>query len=64
MAGSEYIIEIQHLCKSFDGVKVLDDINLKIRKGEFVTLRALRVVARPLFSVRSQASSLPMKAQS
>ena len=38
MAGSEYIIEIQHLCKSFDGVKVLDDINLKIRKGEFVTL--------------------------
>lgn len=38
MAASEYIIEIQHLCKSFDGVKVLDDINLKIRKGEFVTL--------------------------
>ncbi|MDO5322104.1 MAG: ABC transporter ATP-binding protein [Bacteroidia bacterium] len=38
MAKSEYIIEIQHLCKSFDGVKVLEDINLNIRKGEFITL--------------------------
>ena len=32
------IIEIKHLSKSFSGAKVLDDINLNIRKGEFVTL--------------------------
>ena len=38
MAKSDFIIEIQHLSKSFGGVKVLDDINLNIRKGEFVTL--------------------------
>ena len=33
-----YIIDIQHLSKSFGGVKVLDDINFYIRKGEFITL--------------------------
>ena len=38
MAQSEFIIEIQHLSKSFGDVKVLEDINLQIRKGEFVTL--------------------------
>ena len=35
---SEHIIDIQHLSKSFGGVKVLDDINFYVRKGEFVTL--------------------------
>jgi len=38
MNKSEVIIDIQHLSKSFGGVKVLDDINLQIRRGEFVTL--------------------------
>jgi spermidine/putrescine transport system ATP-binding protein len=38
MQNNEYIIEIQHLSKSFDGKKALDDINLKVRRGEFVTL--------------------------
>ncbi|MBO6170479.1 MAG: ABC transporter ATP-binding protein [Bacteroidales bacterium] len=32
------IIDIQHLSKSFGGVKVLDDINFYVRQGEFVTL--------------------------
>ena len=36
--SSEYIIDIQHLSKSFGTVKVLDDINFYVRKGEFVTL--------------------------
>ena len=36
--ADNHIIDIQHVSKSFDGVKVLDDINLFIRKGEFVTL--------------------------
>lgn len=31
------IIDLQHISKSFGGVKVLDDINLTVKKGEFVT---------------------------
>ncbi len=36
--GNNHIIDIRHLSKSYDGKKVLDDISLYIRKGEFVTL--------------------------
>ena len=35
---NDYIIDIQHLSKSFGDVKVLDDINFYVRRGEFVTL--------------------------
>ena len=35
---NENIIDIKHLSKSFDGKKVLDDINLYVRRGEFLTL--------------------------
>ena len=35
---NDIIIDIEHISKSFDGVQVLKDINLKIREGEFVTL--------------------------
>lgn len=35
---NEFIIELKHLSKSFGGKKVLEDINLQIRQGEFVTL--------------------------
>lgn len=38
MINSDIVIALQHLSKSFDGKKVLDDISLDIRKGEFVTL--------------------------
>lgn len=38
MARDERIINIEHLSKSFDGKKVLDDINLYVRRGEFMTL--------------------------
>ncbi|MBP5566849.1 MAG: polyamine ABC transporter ATP-binding protein [Bacteroidales bacterium] len=34
----DYIIDIQHLSKSFGDKKVLDDINLYVRRGEFLTL--------------------------
>ena len=37
MAGTEEIIRIEHLTKRYDGKTVLDDFNLNIRKGEFVT---------------------------
>ena len=34
---SPYIIELRHVTKVFDGnTTVIDDMNLKIRKGEFV----------------------------
>ena len=36
--ASERIINIEHLSKSFDGKKVLDDINLYVKRGEFLTL--------------------------
>ena len=35
--NGESIISIEHLSKSFDGAVVLDDINIEIKKGEFVT---------------------------
>ncbi|MBR5042036.1 MAG: ABC transporter ATP-binding protein [Bacteroidales bacterium] len=36
--AKDYIIDIQHLSKSYGDVKVLDDINFYIRRGEFITL--------------------------
>lgn len=38
MTKDNIIINIEHLSKSFDGKKVLDDINLYVREGEFITL--------------------------
>ena len=38
MPSDNIIVDIRHLSKSFDGVKVLDDINISVREGEFVTL--------------------------
>ncbi len=37
MVTQDTIISIEHLSKSFDGKAVLKDINLNIRKGEFIT---------------------------
>ncbi len=38
MAGEEHIIDLKHVSKRFGDKVVLDDINLYVRKGEFVTL--------------------------
>ena len=35
---AEKIIEFKHVSKSFDGKNVLNDINLYVKKGEFITL--------------------------
>jgi len=32
------MIEIKNLCKSFDGIKVLDDVSLKVEKGESIAV--------------------------
>ena len=37
MANEKHIINIEHLSKSFGDKKVLEDINLYINKGEFIT---------------------------
>ena len=31
---SDYILEMNHITKEFSGVKALDDVNLKVKKGE------------------------------
>ena len=38
MNKDDIIINIEHLCKAFGEKVVLDDINLYIKNGEFVTL--------------------------
>ena len=38
MASEEHIIDLKHVSKRFGDKLILDDINLYIRKGEFVTL--------------------------
>ncbi len=34
---AQHIIELKDVCKQFDGVTVIENINLYVRKGEFVT---------------------------
>lgn len=48
----EYLLETQGISKSFSTVKVLSDINLKVRKGEIHALLGEngagdRVIIRP-----------------
>ena len=38
MVENEHLIDLKNICKEYDGVRVLKDINLYIRKKEFVTL--------------------------
>lgn len=38
MQKSDYIINIEHVSKNFGDKTVLDDVNLYVRKGEFVTI--------------------------
>lgn len=35
---SDYILEMNHITKEFSGVKALDDVNLKVRRGEIHAL--------------------------
>lgn len=37
MAKDEKILNIEHLSKSFNGKKILDDVSFYVRKGEFIT---------------------------
>lgn len=35
---SDYILEMNHITKAFSGVKALDDVNLKVKRGEIHAL--------------------------
>jgi putative multiple sugar transport system ATP-binding protein len=35
---SDYILEMKHITKEFSGVKALDDVNLKVKRGEIHAL--------------------------
>ena len=35
---SEYILEIENLTKEFPGVRALENVNLKVKKGEIHSL--------------------------
>ena len=34
----DYILEMNHITKEFSGVKALDDVNLKVKRGEIHAL--------------------------
>ncbi len=36
--NNKTIISLSHLCKQFDGTTVVEDFNLDVRKGEFITI--------------------------
>lgn len=38
MVENEHLIDLKNICKEYDGVQVLNNINLYVRKKEFVTL--------------------------
>ena len=38
MEANRAIISLQHVCKSFDGTQVVDDFNLEVQQGEFITI--------------------------
>ncbi|MGN1146045.1 MAG: ATP-binding cassette domain-containing protein, partial [Acetatifactor sp.] len=38
MAGSNILLEMNHVKKSFDGEGVLEDISLQVREGEVVSV--------------------------
>ncbi len=37
-AGYEYRVDMQHISKHFEGVKALDDVQLRVRPGEIHAL--------------------------
>ncbi|MDD4154257.1 MAG: ATP-binding cassette domain-containing protein, partial [Bacilli bacterium] len=38
MSENEIIISLKNVCKQFDGTIVVDNFNLDIKRGEFVTI--------------------------
>ena len=38
LKAGDTLLDLVHVCRSFDGVKIIKDVNLKIKKNEFFTL--------------------------
>ena len=38
MDGNDTLISLRHVCKEFDGTTVVDDFNLEVKRGEFITI--------------------------
>ena len=36
--SNEYILEMKGICKSFPGVKALDNVSLQVKRGEVLAL--------------------------
>ena len=59
MVENTRLIELIGVSKDFDGTQALTDINLYIRKREFITLLGPSGAARPPCCASSAASSTP-----
>ena len=36
--AQEYILEMNHIVKAFSGVRALDDVDFKVRRGEIMAI--------------------------
>lgn len=45
--GTEYILELKHISKSFPGVKALDDVTLCVRPGTVHSLMGENGAGKP-----------------
>ena len=39
MSSTQTVLELQHISKSFPGVKALDDVNFSLKKEQFMFMR-------------------------
>ena len=62
MQQNDVIIRLDHITKSYGDKVVLDDINLEIKRGEFVPSWVRPAAEKPPHCVSSQASSHPTRA--
>ena len=60
MDESPRMIHLENISKEYDGVTVLSNINLYIRKKEFVTLLARPAAVKPLRFALLAALNIPL----
>ena len=61
MQKSDCIIGVEHVSKFFGDKAVLNDVNLSVRKGEFVTILGRPAAERQLCCASLQAFRQPRK---